>query len=506
MTTQTKTMTPIEYVEAAELERAVGNDRESARLLADATDALFDMLAEARGFNPSDHLAVALALGKKEGCLYYYSDRLVTGRDSAPPCPSRLPGKERNVAAGVPAHLHPRDPGKTQGPEATHTLNILHITPSMSPRWGGPVAVVSQLIPALSAEGIHCEIATATGHRVGDDPTAPQGVPTHIFQADLPARIWTAYSKALTRFLDDNITRFDLIHIHEIWHHPAYAAFRAARKNGVPYVLTPHGELGERHLRHKAWKKRIYMTAALDRILRNANALHAITPAERDRIARLGYQTPVTVAPNGIDPTQFDNLPNPSKFEDRFPALKDKRVILFLGRLNPTKGLDILARAFTAIARRFPDAALLVAGPDEEGGQRIMESILRSEGILDKTVFTGMLTGDDKLAALSRADLFILPSYSEGFSVAILEAMAARLPVVITKACNFPEVAEHGAGLVVEASDRPVADATATLLSDPDLRARMGERARKLVSKRYTWRASAAIIADLYRSLATGKK
>ena len=124
----------------------------------------------------------------------------------------------------------------------------------MSPQWGGPVAVVSQLIPALSAEGIQCEIATAVGHRVGDDPVSLGGVPTHVFRAGPPARIWTAHSKALTRFLDENITRFDLIHVHEIWHHPGYAAYRAARKNRVPYVLTPHGELSEWSMRHKRWK------------------------------------------------------------------------------------------------------------------------------------------------------------------------------------------------------------------------------------------------------------
>ena len=248
------------------------------------------------------------------------------------------------------------------------------------------------------------------------------------------------------------------------------------------------------------------MKAVLDRALRNADAIHAITPAEKRRIADLGYQTPVTVAPNGIDSAPFDTLPDPREFLNRFPALENKRVILFLGRLNPTKGLDILARAFSAIARRFPDAVLLMAGPDEEGGQRIMESILRSEGVLDRTLFTGMLTGYDKLAAMSRADLFVLPSYSEGFSIAILEAMAARLPVVITEGCNFPEVAEHGAGFVVEASDRPVTEAVGTLLSNHDLRVRMGEQGRKLVSERYTWRVTATTLADLYRDLvARGK-
>ena len=380
-------------------------------------------------------------------------------------------------------------------------MNVLHVTPSMSPEWGGPVAVVSELIPALSGEGVRCEIAATRGHRVGGDIASPQGTPTHIFDAGLPARVWTAYSSGLTGFLDENIARFDVVHVHEIWHHAGYSAFRAAKKNGVPFVLTPHGELSEWSMRHKAWKKRIYMTLILDSVLRNADAIHAITQAEKDRIAALGYDTPVAVAPNGIDAAPFDNLPDPSRFLSRLPALEGKRVILFLGRLNPTKGLDILARGFGDIARRFPDAVLLMVGPDEEGGRQGMETILRSEGVLDRAVFTGMLTGEDKLAAMACADVFALPSYSEGFSIAILEAMAVRLPVVITEGCNFPEVAEHSAGFVVEAADAPVSEAIDALLSDDDLRVRMGEHGRKLVAERYTWRAAASAIAALYRGL-----
>ena len=134
-----------------------------------------------------------------------------------------------------------------------------------------------------------------------------------------------------------------------------------------------------------------------------------------------------------------------------------------------------------------------------------MESILTSGGVIDRTIFTGMLTGKDKLAALSSADIFVLPSYSEGFSIAVLEAMAARLPVVISEGCNFPEVSEHDAGFVVEANEKPVAEAISALLSNSDLRARMGENGRKLVSERYTWQAAASKIADLYRTLVATK-
>lgn len=376
----------------------------------------------------------------------------------------------------------------------------------MSPSWGGPVIVVSELIPALFNEGIHCEIATTRGHRVGADFTGPEGVPTHVFDTGLAARLWTAYSRDLARFLDDSITRFDMIHIHEIWHYAGYVAFRAAKKRNIPCVVTIHGELSEWSLQHKAWKKFIYRKAILDGMLRNADALHAITLPEKDRIASLGYHTPVTVAPNGIDPTPYDNLPDPSEFLDRFPILKGKRVILFLGRLNPKKGLDILARSFPTLKIRFPDAVLLISGPDEEGTRRMTESILESQGNLDRAVFTGMLTGTEKLAALSCADIFVLPSYSEGFSIAILEAMAARLPVVITNNCDFPEVAKHEAGIVVKAKEVEVAQALGELVSDADLRFYMGERGRKLVTERYTWRAAASTIAHLYRSLAISER
>ncbi len=384
-------------------------------------------------------------------------------------------------------------------------MNVLHVTPSMSPSWGGPVAVVSQLTHTLSAEGLNCEIATTRGRRVGTDISPIEGTPINSFDTELPSRIWTSYSSALGRFINESVSRFDIVHVHEIWHYAGYAAFRAAKKNDIPFVLTPHGELGEWHLSHKAMKKRMYMRLILDRMLRNADALHAITPAEKSRIAELGYDTPVTVAPNGIHPGQFDKLPSPSILLDRFPALRGKQVVLFLGRLNPTKGLDVLAHSFSRVARKFPHSALLLAGPDEEGGRQFTETILRSEGVLDRTIFTGMLTGKDKLAALSSADIFVLPSYSEGFSIAVLEAMAARLPVVISEGCNFPEVAEHGAGFVVEANEKPVAEEISALLSDPGLRVRTGERGRKLVTERYTWHATASKIADLYRTLVATK-
>ena len=384
-------------------------------------------------------------------------------------------------------------------------LNVLHVTPSMSLTWGGPTVAVSELTSELVRQGVNCEIVTTRGYRVGINQISPPGVPVYSFDTGFPARFWTAYSPELSRFLNENADRFDLIHIHQVWHYPVYAAYRSARKNKLPCVLTIHGELSDWGLRQKALKKRLYRLCLLDRMLNGAGAIHAITDAEKKQVQKLGFETPVVVTPNGVEQSRFEALPSPQRLIRRFPKLKGKRVILFLGRLHQKKGLDILARSFSTVARHFEDAVLLIVGPDKFGTRENMEAILRSKGMLDRTLFTGLLTGEDKLAAMSCADLFVLPSHSDVLGIAVLEAMAARLPVIITKGCEFPEVSEHGAGLVVKADEAPIAEAISLLLSDATLRDRMGQQGRKLVIERYTWEVAAATISDIYKSLVAGE-
>ena len=380
-------------------------------------------------------------------------------------------------------------------------LNVLHVTPSMSPTWGGPTVAVSELTSELVRQGAKCEIVTSHGYRVGTGRIPTPDVPVTSFATELPARYWTGYSKELSRFMDKRANGFDLIHIHEIWNFPGYAAFRSARKYKLPFVVTIHSELSDWSLRQKALKKRLYRLCLLDRMLNDAGAIHAITNAEKEQVQKLGFETPVVVTPNGVKQSRFEALPSPQRLIRRFPKLKGKRVILFLGRLHPKKGLDILARSFSTVARHFEDAVLLIVGPDKFGTRENMEAILRSKGLLDRTLFTGLLTGEDKLAAMSCADLFVLPSHSDVLGIAVLEAMASRLPVIITKGCEFPEVSEHGAGLVVEADEAPIAEAISLLLSDTALRDRMGRRGHKLVTERYSWEATATIMVNLYQAL-----
>ncbi len=382
-------------------------------------------------------------------------------------------------------------------------IKILHVIASMSPEWGGSSAAVAGLTAALEQQGVSSEIVTTTGRRVGTGllPT-PQAV-IHAFPTEFPAPFWTAYSRDLARFLDDAIPSFDVVHIHTLWHYPGYAASLVARRHNIPYVVSPRGELDGRRLQYKWLKKWVYRKLILSRILRSADVLHAVAQAEQVHIARLGYHTPVFVSPNGIGLDQLDTFASPdnSDFLAKYPQLKGKRIILYLSRIQSLKGLDVLARSFAAIASEFKDAVLLIAGQDEDGTQDEVEGILRSAGVLGRVIFTGMLTGSDKMAAFACANLFVLPSRSEGFSNAVVEALAAGLPVVISEQCNFPEVAEAKAGFVVPVKDAPVVWAVGALLSDACLSACMGRNGRQLVEEHYTWPAIAESMADLYRTL-----
>ena len=382
-------------------------------------------------------------------------------------------------------------------------VRLLHVIPGMSREWGGSAVGLTGLATALLRSGVHSEIATTIGRRVGTNLLPTPHISVHCFDTEFPARFWTAYSRPLARFLDDAVAGFDVVHIHTPWHYPALAASRVARKHGVPYVVSPRGGLNGPALRYRRLRKWVYRKLVLDRVLQSADTLHAVTQAEQTQIVRLGYEKPVFVSPNGISLDQVDDFSSvrTSEFLATYPRLAGKRVILFLGRIHSQKGLDRLARAFARITPEFDDAALLVAGPDEDGTRRRVEEALRTAGVLDRVTFTGLLAGNDKLAAFSCADLFVLPSYSEGFSNAVIEALAAGLPVVISEQCNFPEVAEAEAGFVVPTEDASVSSAVRELLADAGLRERMGRNGRRLIMERYTWPAIAESMADLYRTL-----
>jgi len=380
-------------------------------------------------------------------------------------------------------------------------MKILHVVISLAPEWGGPTKMVHELTEALVEKGV--EISLFAPMRRGGEAeiTCPKGVNMQLFEEGFGARWWPGYSPGLARKVMQEMGKFDLVHIHELWSHPHLAASQAARKSGKPYVVTVHGGLEPWAINHKAFKKKIYWALFQRRILQRATALHAITDEEVKHIRACGIDNEILMIPNGINPQEFCSLPVRREMERLYPQFVGKQVVLFLGRLHPIKGLDILARAFGKVAKMREDLCLLIVGPDSEGYKTEVVKILVSEGALDKVVFAGMLIGQEKLAVFGGADIFVLSSYSEGFSIAILEAMACGLPVIITRQCHFPEVAEAGAGLVIEPEVGQLAVAIERLLNEPELRQEMGRNGQRLVNDKFTWEKIANQMLVLYETV-----
>jgi glycosyltransferase involved in cell wall biosynthesis len=178
----------------------------------------------------------------------------------------------------------------------------------------------------------------------------------------------------------------------------------------------------------------------------------------------------------------------PEAFLAAHPQLAGKRLVLFMSRLHPKKGIDILCRAWGGVRKNFPDTHLVFAGSDFENTKASTESLLRELGAAESATFTGMLSPALKWSALAAAEMFVLPSYSEGFSVALLEAVAMGVPVIATHPCNFPEIAKAGCGMMIDPDAEQLKKALSAMLGSPaaDLRA-MGRNGRELVESGYTW-------------------
>lgn len=300
------------------------------------------------------------------------------------------------------------------------------------------------------------------------------------------------HDTATLRFVDDHgdtspvVADADFVHLHGVWEPVLLHAARAARQHHTPYTVTPHGMLDPWALSQKKLKKRIALTMFYRRMLSGAAFVHMLNDDEVRRATPVGFRSPSRVIPNGITLEELDPLPSEGTFRTAHPELADRPFVLFLGRLHYKKGLDILAQAFTALAAQHAEVDLVVVGPDE-GAEAGFVSAIHAADLAGRVHVLGPVYGRDKLAALVDAACFCLPSRQEGFSIAILEALASGCPVVVSEACHFPELAEQDAGHVVPLEPEAIARHLLEVLADPAAAVAMGARGRRLVEQRFTW-------------------
>jgi glycosyltransferase involved in cell wall biosynthesis len=235
-----------------------------------------------------------------------------------------------------------------------------------------------------------------------------------------------------------------------------------------------------------ALKKKLYLALRLRRHLNRAAAVHFTTPVERDLVRPLGLKAPAIVEPIGVDLAEFAPLPPRGAFRARFAQIGDRPVVIFLGRLHRKKGLDLLIPAFARAA--IHDAVLVLAGPDDGNYRPIVERMIEAERIGSQVIFVGMLHGRQRIEALVDSELFVLPSYQENFGIAVVEALAAGVPVIISDQVNIhQEVREAGGGSVVPLRAEAICTELVRWMADKNLRRQAGERGQTLVRERYDW-------------------
>lgn len=391
-------------------------------------------------------------------------------------------------------------------------MNLLHVIPYYAPAWayGGSVRAATELTRALVRAGHRVTVLTTDTL----SPTERAPVLRETLDGVEVMRVRNL-SNALRGRLNLSTPRgmataartliaeqqIDLVHCHELRTVENLRVAPVVKALGVPLVVSPHGTLPTstgRPTFKRAWDRLLG-----GQLLPRCDAVIALTRDEaadaRALWAARGIDIPIHIVPNGVHLDEFAALPPKDVARARW-GLGGGPVVLFLGRLHARKGLQLLLPAFAGALQHVPDARLLIAGPDE-GMLTALQAQARGLALGERVVFTGLLTGPDRLAALAAADLFALPAEGEGFSMAVLEALACGLPALLTPGCHFPEAAEAGAGVVVPRQVEPLREALIALLSDADRRAAMSQRARALVEARYTWPQIVAQMEAAYAAI-----
>ncbi len=364
---------------------------------------------------------------------------------------------------------------------------------------GGTAVSVSSLSSALAEQGM--DVAVLAHDYAGLGPLLATGAARRCIA---PARRRPfhlgARSAGFPALATREVAWADLVHSHGLWLSSNHRVARLANRLGKPLVISPRGMLESWSKNHRRTRKTLAWYFREAGILRRASAFHATSDAEADTIRQLGFSQPIFVQPNGtnLSPPRADR----EMLQAEFPALRNKRWMLFLSRLHVKKGLDWLLHAWAAVQPAYSDWHLVIAGGDLDGTRRQFEAIAREKNLEASVTFTGEVSGSRKASALANAEIFVLPSRSENFGNVILEALSYGLPVITTKATPWPQIAEAGCGWWIDPDLPSLERALREAMSKPmeDLRAQ-GIAARRIAGHDYAWAQIAIRMIPFYHQI-----
>lgn len=390
-------------------------------------------------------------------------------------------------------------------------MRILHVIPSIAPRYGGPSQAINGMCQALRKRGLDVLVVSTDADGPGrlDVPvgelTPYQGLPTLFFP-----RQWSEavkYSRPLAHWLNAHVNEFSVVHIHAVFSHACLAAARACQRTSVPYVVRPLGTLDPWSMAQKPWRKQLFLALGARHMLQRAAAIH-YTASEERRLAEtwLGPGHGVVI-PLGVSERLLSGASDPGAFRRRFPETEDDPYVLVLSRLHPKKGLDVFLDVFAQATRDSSRQRwrLVLAGDGEPDYVDSLKEHAARLGLGRRVLFAEWVSGSEKDAVVAGAELLALPSQQENFGLAVVEAMARAVPVLLSTEVNLaPDVIKWNAGWVTPLAPEMQVRALDHALADAEERRRRGAAGRQFVAERLTWDSVAEQMENLYRQVAAG--
>jgi glycosyltransferase involved in cell wall biosynthesis len=383
-------------------------------------------------------------------------------------------------------------------------MRVVHVISTLSPDTGGPPRVAMRLAASQASQGHDVTVVS-----YDDPPVRPKindmvrmfPAMDRVEQVYLPSPVGLDFFTGTRAYksLRPIVGKADVVHIHNIWESLLRGAARAAFASGVPYVIQPNGMLDPWALEQKWFKKQVALVVAYRAMINGASRLVIGHQQEADLIAPLKLKPPVFIAPlNGVFPEELGTQVESST--KHFPKLGDAPYIVFMGRFHFKKGLDILAEAFAIAARIHPLLRLVMIGIDD-GAEADFRQRIKGHDLSDRVDLLGPLHGEAKWEVLRGAQAFLLPSRQEGFSVAIIEAMASGLPVLISDDCHFREVDAASAGMSLPLKIDAFAQAITKIVGDVRLRQTLSAGARVMANNTFNFHEAGKKVLEMYGTL-----
>jgi glycosyltransferase involved in cell wall biosynthesis len=386
-------------------------------------------------------------------------------------------------------------------------MNILYIVSGFAPAWGlgGGVRTSYELSKEMASRGHDIVVYTTDildhKSRINYRYKNWEGVKTYYFKtiSNYLAKKQFNFAPKIMYYLMRNISSFNIVHIHEYRTVNCTLTAYFAKKKGIPYIIQAHGSVSTTVGMIKL--KKLYDLLIGHKILKNASKLIALNEMEVGQYLEMGVdENQIEVVPNGINVSDFENLPTKGVFKKRYGIREDEKVILFLGRINKIKGVDLLVSAFSNLTQKFKDTKLVIVGPDD-GFRNILEKQIRDLNIENSVLFTGPLYEQYKLEAYVDADVYVLPSVYDMFPNTVFEACGCCTPVILTNRCGIADYIRDEAGIVVEYDKDQLCNALSIFLDNDELSKKFGKKGKTLIFNRYNWNQIAEEMEQVYESL-----